>query len=143
MAKIYTELTDLIDKIQQDEVGVWVVDHENDGTLEHPIQMPFVDYSELVRGFVAAVYRFEEKYPEYGLNEYGKILKEHGIKWEDEPMDAADVSDMDGQGVMALLMGAVRAERFCNGALFDFFKRGNIQRWLERLKELDNDRHEE
>lgn len=39
---------------------------------------------------------------------------------------------------MALITGAVRAERFCDGALLGFFKDGSIRKWLERLKELDN-----
>ncbi len=43
----------------------------------------------------------------------------------------------DGICVMALLLGAVRTERFCDGALLGFFQKGSIQRWLERLKEID------
>jgi hypothetical protein len=39
--------------------------------------------------------------------------------------------------VIALLTGAVRVERFYNGALLYFFKEGCILRWLERLKEID------
>ena len=27
--------------IQADSIGEWVIDKENDGTPEHPIQMPF------------------------------------------------------------------------------------------------------
>ena len=38
---------------------------------------------------------------------------------------------------MALLMGAVRAERFCDGALKEFVENGSITKWLERLKEID------
>jgi hypothetical protein len=48
------------------------------------------------------------------------------------------VSDLDGQAVMALLLGAVRAERFCDGALLGFFEDGSIRRWLLRLREIDN-----
>lgn len=81
MAKMYAELTDMLEKIQQDELGEWIVDRENDGTSEHPIQMPFAEYSELVRGFVAAVYRFEEEHSEYGLNSYIHILEKYGIEW--------------------------------------------------------------
>ena len=138
MDKIYTELTDMLGKIPQDELGNWIIDRENDGTMDHPVQMPFVEYSELVRGFVTAVYRFEEEHSEYGLSGYIHILEKHDIEWGDKSMAAADVSDMDGQGVMALLMGAVRAERFCDGALLDFFENGCIQKWIERLKEIDN-----
>lgn len=140
MAKTYTELTDMLDKIQQDEFGEWTVDHENDGTPEHPIQMPYVEYSNKVRDFEKAVFRFVENHPEYKLNCYGDILEKNGIEWEDKSMDAADVSDMDGQGVMALVLGAVRAERFCDGALLGFFKRGSMRRWLERLKEIDDEK---
>jgi hypothetical protein len=52
-------------------------------------------------------------------------------------MQNADVSNLNGRSVMALLLGAVRAERFCDGALLDFCKNGSLAKWLERLKELD------
>lgn len=55
-------------------------------------------------------------------------------------MEAFDVSAADGRCVMAMLMGAVRAERFCDGALLSMFKKNSIQRWLERLKELDENK---
>ena len=53
-------------------------------------------------------------------------------------MSEADVSSLDGQCIMALIMGAVRAERFCDGALLRFFREGCIRKWLERLKEIDD-----
>lgn len=136
MAKIYTELTDMLDVIQQDEAGEWIIDRENDGTPEHPIQMPYVSYSGIVKKFMDAVYTFDKDHPEYGLNRYSDILERNGIKWGSDSMDVVDVADKDGICVMALLLGAVRAERFCDGALLGFFKRGSIQRWLERLKEI-------
>ena len=37
-------------------------------------------------------------------------------------MSIVDVSRIDGQGVMALIMAAVRAERFCDGALKELIK---------------------
>lgn len=53
-------------------------------------------------------------------------------------MSGADVSELDGQAVMALLLGAVRAERFCDGALLGFFGDGSMIRWLLRLREIDD-----
>ena len=53
-------------------------------------------------------------------------------------MSGADVSDFGGRTVMALLPGAVRAERFCDGALLGFLEDGSIIRWLLRLREIDN-----
>lgn len=52
-------------------------------------------------------------------------------------MKNVDVSKFDGKVVMVLLMGAVRAKRFCDGALLEFCKDGSIIKWLERLKGLD------
>lgn len=43
-------------------------------------------------------------------------------------MSDADVSSLDAQCVMALIMGAVLAERFCDGALLGFFKDGSIKK---------------
>lgn len=58
-------------------------------------------------------------------------------QWETRSMVSYDVSTLDGQGVMALIMAAVRAESFCDGALKEFFENGSIEKWLLRLKELD------
>ena len=51
------------------------------------------------------------------LTKYENILEQHGIEWGVDSMTDADVSVLDGKCVMALLMGAVRAERFCDGSL--------------------------
>lgn len=134
---MYEELTDILGEFPQGEYGHWIMDYENDGSPEHPIQMPFVSYSGLVRKFMDAVFSFAKNHPEYGLNQYRDILKQNGIEWGSASMDAVDVSDKGGICVMALLLGAVRAERFCDGVLLGFFQKGSIQRWLERLKEID------
>jgi len=38
---------------------------------------------------------------------------------------------------MALLVGIVRAERFCDGIILEVVEDGTIVTWLRRLKELD------
>lgn len=134
---MYEKLTSLLEDIKIDSIGKWIVDKENDGSLEHPIHFPFVTYSECVNRFEHEVYAFEEANPEYGLHRYGEILKSHGIEWGSRSMKMADVSKLSGRTVMALLMGVVRAERFCDGALKAFFEDGDIEKWLTRLKEID------
>lgn len=52
-------------------------------------------------------------------------------------MSIADVSELDGRTVIALLVGAMRADRFSDGAFLGFCKNGSIIRWLERLKAID------
>lgn len=134
---MFEMLISFIDKIKDDSIGKVIIDNENDGSFEHPIQMPYMVYSDVVRQFEKAVYNFEEEHPEYGLNRYNSILKNNGINWATNSMSTADVSKMDGQCVMALLLCAVRAERFCDGALSEFFADGSIEKWLCRLKEIE------
>lgn len=47
---MYESLTKYLLEFPGDEKGMWIIDKENDGTPEHPIQMPYVNYSRLVRG---------------------------------------------------------------------------------------------
>lgn len=117
--------------------GDWVVDRESKGTMDDPIQMPYVNYGMTVTEVEQAVYAFVDEHPEYELTRYKDILERNGLEWDGRIMSKADVSELDGKAVMALLLGAVRAERFCDGALFGFFKDGSIKRWLMRLKEID------
>ena len=130
-------LTKYIPQLKNAKLGEWVTDEENDGTPEHPIQMPFVAYSEMVNRFIDDVYAFEKNNKDMELGRYGETLKDNGLEWDMKSMNNADVSNLNAQGVLALIMGAVRAERFCNGALLDFFKSGCILKWLERLNNID------
>lgn len=123
--------------LDEDTFGTWVIDRENDGTPEHPKQMPFVNYSEMVHHFIEDVYDFIDHNKDMELTRYGDILNKNGLEWGSKSMSEANVSGLDAQCMMALLTGAVRAERFCDGALLGFFKDGSIRKWLERLKELD------
>lgn len=135
MNKFYI-LTKYIPIIQTDKIGEWVIDKENDGTPEHPIQFPFVDYSEVVNNFIDDVYTFEKNNKDMELTNYREILKDNSLEWDIESMKNAEVLNLNARCVLALIMGAVRVERFCDGALFDFFKSGSILKWLERLNSI-------
>ena len=130
--KQFSELTKYIPMIEQNEIGHWQIDRENDGTQEHPIQFPFVSYSEMVNQFVHDVYALVDQHPEWELNHYGQILEENGLRWDSKSMSGAIVEDLDARCICALLVGVVRAERFCDGALMSFFKDGSMKRWLQR-----------
>lgn len=62
---------------------------------------------------------------------YGDILNKNGLEWGSRSMSEADVAGLDTQCIMALPVGAVRAERFYEGALLGFLKDGSIRKWLE------------
>lgn len=134
---MYENLTKYLLVLPGNENGMWINDKENDGTPEHPVQMPYVNYSKLIRNFTADVCSFVEAHEEMELNHYSDILEANGIKWRKDSMSASSVENLDAKCVLALILGAVRAERFCDGALLRFFENGSIARWLERLKELD------
>ncbi|MBR4444546.1 MAG: hypothetical protein IKS37_01440 [Solobacterium sp.] len=136
---MYEKLTEYLPKFEGLEYGRWIYDHENDGTLEHPIRMPFVNYHSAVTDFMEAVYKFVNEHPELNLTEYQEILNVRGISWGIESMKNADASSLDGQTVMALILGAIRADRFSEGTLLVFFKDGFISQWLFRLKEIDEE----
>ncbi|WAT81540.1 DUF6508 domain-containing protein [Bacillus safensis] len=130
-------LTKYIPMLQEDRIGEWVIDQENEGTAERPIQMPFVHYSETVRHFIEDVYTFAEQHQEMELTRYSEILLENGIEWGMNDMEHVDISNLNAQCVLALIMGVVRAERFSEGAIFNFFKSGNMLKCLERLDCLE------
>ena len=132
----FDRLIDLLEPLEKDSIGEWIIDKEHEGTEDDPIHMPYLIYTEVVEELIDAVYRFEDENPEYELTRYGEFLKERNIEWNSYSMKNADVSNMDVQGTMALLMGMVRAERFCDGAIMDMIKSGAVGKWLMRLKEL-------
>lgn len=134
---VFESLTKYLSQLDKASIGMWIIDRENDGTPEHPIQMPFVNYSELIHHFIDDVYKFNDDNKDFRLNRYGEILEQNGLEWSAKSMSQADVSQLDARCVMALIIGAIRAERFCDGALLGFFEDGSIRKWLERLKEID------
>lgn len=136
---MYESLTKYLDEFTGTEFGTWIFDNKNDGTPEHPAQMPFVHYSSVIMHFIEDVHSFVYEYEEIGLYNYKKVLEENGIKWCMESMAKTEVDNLDAKCVIALIFGVIRAERFSEGILLVFLKNGSIIRWLERLKTLDAD----
>lgn len=124
---MYEVLTKYIGQFE--DTGAWIIDRQNDGSEEHPIQMPYMSYSETVMKFISEMDAFM-------IRNYQEVLKRNGLRWGME-MGHADVSGSDAEDVLALLTGAIRAERFCDGAFASFARSGAVDRWLRRLKEID------
>ena len=136
---MFESLTKYIRSLECNENrGEWIIDREHAGTAEDPKQMPFVAYDALAIAIEEAMCDFVDAHDEMQLTRYGEILEENGISWGLESMTEADVFHFDGRTVMAFLVGAVRTERFCDGTLLSFFKKGCILRWLRRLEEIDD-----
>ena len=135
---MFESLTKHLSAIENAEgLGNWVVDRDSKGTMDDPTKMAYVNYGMTVTDVCQAIYDFVDEHPEYDLTHYRDILDRNGLEWGSQAMSEADVSELDGQVVVALLLGAVRAERFCDGALLGFFEDGSVRRWLLRLREID------
>ena len=76
--------------------------------------MPFVVYETAARQLIDAIRDYVRQHNEYA--EYGQILHKAGIEWNYDSMSEADASILDGKTIIALLVGAVQAEKFCDGA---------------------------
>lgn len=138
-SEIYKPITSFLPRFKGVQYGeVYPKCQTGDGTLENPYIMPSYSYADVVYEFEDAVYSFEREHPEFHLNQYQDVLLLEGIKWDMKSMSEADVSQMSGQTVMALILGALRAERVCTGALNDFFESGCIEKWLHRLERIAN-----
>ena len=127
----------LLPMMNTTDFGEWIIDKGNDGSPEHPIQFPFVAYHSVVRDLEEATYSFIDQHKEMELTKYSEILGEAGVEWTTDSMKNADVSMLSGKTVMALIVGAIRAERFCDGVLLGFCEDGSITKWLKRLQEID------
>lgn len=137
MEKRLESIIKYLPMLNEKEYGDWVIDKDNDGTKEHPVRMSFVRYNEIVPKFVKDVSDFVDENKDFELTRYNDILQKNGIKWDKKSMKDADVSRLDAQCVMALIVAVIRADRFCDGVLLSFFNEGKIKEWVERLNEID------
>lgn len=135
MAK-YELVTKYIHLFENGDFGEWFIDKENDGSMEHPIQMPYVMYFKTIDDFIDDVHRFVDLHEDMGLTDYRKVIEDRGIDMS--VAKQADITNIDAIGLCALIVANVRAERFCDGAILSSCKDGTFIKWLNRLKELDN-----
>lgn len=78
--KKFNELTKYIPKLEGDNFGQWVIDEVNDGSPEHPIQMPYTLLDDVADDFMDSLIKFCREHPEYEDKGYHDTLKENGIE---------------------------------------------------------------
>ena len=131
---MYEKLIAYLPSLNGEQHGKWV-----SGKTKDPSVSPFgfLVYDETGEGIMREVYRIVDRCPQLELNRYQEILEKNGIRWSKNEMEAVDVSGWNEQGVMALLVGILRADRFVEGVYQEFLENGCIRKWIERLKEID------
>ena len=79
--KKYSALTKYINLLENDNVGEWIVDKENDGSSERPIHVPFVSYSIAVNNLADDIYKFAKESNEIVPSKYGSIISVGVLTW--------------------------------------------------------------
>ena len=134
---MFEEITKYIKEFKKGSYGKWHEDKDADGSKEKPFHMPFVIYNMAIYRLEEELLKFDEEHPELEVYKYSVHMEKYGIKWDYDSMANAEVSKVDALCVLGLLVGAFRAERFCDGALLNFCNEGHMLKWLKRLEELD------
>ena len=93
--------------------------------------------SVMVEAFIRDVYHFIDNNNELELTQYQHILSGSGIEWGVQKIEDIDVSVLDGKCVLAIIVGIIRADRFCDGIIVEYFKNVYLLKCLERLAEID------
>lgn len=134
----FESLTRFIPLLQDGDIGGWVFDEENDGSPEQPMRAPYVRYSEKVSSFIDALLQIVRTLIKEGSYDYYSVLQDSGLSYQEPVLAKADVSNLDGRTIIAMMNAVLAGERFSDGAMGRFIANGCIVRWLERLKEIDN-----
>ena len=66
----FDKILGLLEPLETDSVGEWIIDKEHKGTEDDPIHFPYPKYTEVVNELIDAVYEFEHENPEYELTKY-------------------------------------------------------------------------
>ncbi len=131
----YSELIALLEPLRTDSYGEWIFDNTHAGTNEDPKQMPFPRHTKVVHQLIEAIIKFTDDNPDFELKNYNQLLEDRGLEWKYNVLIEADVSNMDGQGEMAMFTGLLCGERFCEGTLLAALKKWNshkVARAIER-----------
>lgn len=135
---MYESITKFIQKIEGGNLGEW-----HGGIKEETgvSTLPFVAYSSVVLEFADAVRDFVDEHQEFELYRYHAIIEEKRkdlMVEEIHQLDDVKISALDGRTVMALIVWAVRGERFCDGLLLSKFEDASMMKYLQRLKDIDD-----
>lgn len=108
-------------------------ENQGDGSHEHPYIAGWPEYDEITSEFMHRMYEFV---PNGGQNYDEVIYKATGVDGHDD-LTRVDVSKLDGDTILFMIFSRVRGERFSDGLFGSYVADGTMDKWLNRLKELD------
>ena len=108
-------------------------ENQGDGSHENPYIAGWPEYDETTKKFMHKMYEFV---PNGGQNYDEVIYKATGFDGHDE-LTKVDVSKLDGDTILYMIFSRVRGERFSDGLFGSYVADGTMDKWLNRLKEID------
>lgn len=108
-------------------------ENQGDGSHENPYIAGWPEYDETTKEFMHKMYEFV---PNGGQNYDEVIYKATGFDGHDE-LTKVDVSKLDGDTILYMIFSRVRGERFSDGLFGSYVADGTMDKWLNRLKEID------
>ena len=133
---MFESLTKFIDKFNIEsfgEVPNIQLDEDDDSKVT---PFPHVSYEAVVYEFMDAVYDFNDNNNPIPHNDYMKVIEEYA-DGDPEKIKGLDTKDMPSNVAFAYILMVIRGERFCDGLLLRNLEDGTIIKWLNRLKEID------
>ena len=82
--------------------------------------------------------KFIDANPDMDLRDYGSVLEAYGLAWSANSIENVDIMELDGRGIVVLLVAAYRGDHMCNGYFDELIHKGLVQKWITRLKEIDH-----
>ena len=127
---MYEQITSYLGKLTP---GHWKYpEKQGDGSKENPYIAGWIDYDETTEEFISKMY---EVVPNGG-KDYGEVLREINQKYGDDYYKV-DISKLNGDMILYMMFAVIRGERFCEGIISKYIEKGTMDKWLTRLKELD------
>ena len=124
-------ITEFLPKLKKDSYGEYGFFEKENNCLTYYD----AEYSDTVMEFIDAVYAFLNAHKEMDLVNYKKIISDSEVNPDN--LTSEELTILDGRTTMAFIIYAIRKDRFCDGALLTRLRNGSIEKWLKRLKEID------
>ena len=126
---MYDNLTAFIPKLRTSSFGSWTEDHA-------------VTYDDVVYDLEQELHSFLTEHPELKPFDYREVLSTAKIKTDKHSIRSLDVSSLDGNVILGLIIHTFHRERMFAGTLLECFQEGYMEKWLMRLQKIDKQQGE-
>lgn len=128
---MYEQVTSYLGKLKPKSLKY--PENQRDGSEEKTYTDAWPEYDETTEEFMKKMYEFV---PNGGQNYDEEIYKATGLDCHKD-LTNVDVFNLDGDTILYMIFSMVRGERFSDGLFGRYVENGTIERFLNRLQEID------